>query len=97
MEHFVAGDERDRVVTQFAGSVVRREPEAALAWVASIGDADLRGAQLEQLASRWLQQDSAAARQWISGTDQLMPSARRRILEQRRSNYGPNIGMDFEP
>jgi hypothetical protein len=95
MERFAPGDERDRVVTQFASTVSRRDPEAALAWAASIGDADLRGAQLEQLASRWLQQDSAAARSWIANTDQLTPSARRRILEQRQTNYGPNV--DFEP
>jgi hypothetical protein len=94
LERFAPGDERDRVVTQFAGTVAKRDPEGALAWAASIGDPDLRGAQLEQLAGRWLQQEPIAARQWIASTDQLTPSARRRIIEQRTANYGPNVNYD---
>jgi hypothetical protein len=94
LERFAPGDERDRVVTQFAGAVAQRDPEGALAWAASIGDPDLRGAQLERLAGRWLQMEPVAARQWITKTDQLTPGARRRIIEQRAANNGPNVDFN---
>jgi hypothetical protein len=82
-------------VTQFANGVAQRDPESALAWVASIADPDLRGAQLEQLAKDWLRMDGAAAREWIANTDQLTPAARRRIIEQRNPNYGPQVQFNF--
>jgi hypothetical protein len=97
IEKMPAGEGRDMVVTQFAGSVIRREPETAMAWAASIVEPQLRSTQLEQLAIRWMQSDAGAARQWIAGTDMLAESAKHRVLNQRpvQSNYYYNRFIQY--
>ena len=62
---------------------MRRDPETAIAWAASIAEPQLRFTQLEQLAKRWMQADASAARQWLAQTDMLAESAKHRVLDQR--------------
>jgi hypothetical protein len=96
LEHLSPGDERDRVVAQFAATSLQRDPASAMSWARSISDPDLRGAQLEQLGTRWMQMNSAAARAWIANAEELTPSARRRIVELRAPAFSPVSGFYSE-
>ena len=99
LEKLPAGEGRDTVVSQFAGSLMRREPATAIAWASSIADPQLRYTQLEQLATRWMQADPSAARQWISQTEILEEAAKHRIMNQRpspgNSYYNPYGGPAY--
>lgn len=84
LERLPTGKPRDAAITDFSRAVLEADPEGALAWAGTIGDAEERRFHLEQLAGDWLRRDSAAASRWISGSTLLGEDARQRLLQRKR-------------
>lgn len=53
-------------------------------WAATITNQNQRTNQIDNLAETWLRNDSAAARKWISGTDQLTPERKAQFLKREQ-------------
>jgi hypothetical protein len=59
------GDSRDAAIAGFSNVVARTSPEKAFDWAEQMQDERFRERQLESIAMRWLEKDSAGARHAI--------------------------------
>jgi hypothetical protein len=78
-----AGASRDAAVSAYARRVVSSEPQTAAAWAETIGNQNVREAQLESIVVAWLHTDPTSAAAWLSHSS-LSAEARARLLSQGR-------------
>lgn len=80
IESLPPGSAYDVAVAAYAGNINATDREAALAWVSTIGDPQLRQLQVESYAKAWLQHDRAEATRWIEQAETLSPEMKQRLL-----------------
>ncbi|MHA3771988.1 hypothetical protein ACXR0O_10670 [Verrucomicrobiota bacterium sgz303538] len=80
IESLPPGPTYDVAVAKYAKSVIATDPEAALSWISTIADPQLRQLQLENHTRLWLQTNRTDAIQWIQQTDSLSPATKQRLL-----------------
>ena len=73
----------DEGVARAAGSIARKSPRDALAWVAFVRDPNLREETLVAVAAQWVGSDPAAASTWMAEAG-LSEEVRRRIDAARQ-------------
>ena len=69
------GEQRDAAISGFSESILRYEPEAAVAWANTISDADRRMEQLGRNLGIWAATQPVEALEWVQ-TAELEPSVR---------------------
>jgi hypothetical protein len=72
---------RDAAVGAFVQSLVATEPETAVQWAQTIDDENVRDAQLQSIASAWLERDPQNATNWIAQSS-LSDDIKARLLPQ---------------
>lgn len=77
-----AGNERDQAVAAYVGTVANTDPVSAARWAQSIADPATGQQQMEKVATAWLSQNEAAAREWILGSS-LSEQVKTRLLEHK--------------
>lgn len=63
------GPHLDAAIAGFSQAIQGLEPEAAVAWAATIQDSTRRSSQVRQYFHRWARADPDAARNWLKQTD----------------------------
>jgi hypothetical protein len=81
----LGGAMRDEAVGSFSISIAYEDSALALTWAATISDPSMRQKSEEVIASEWLKQNPAAARDWIQNSS-LSDAEKARLLEV---NPGP--------
>jgi len=74
------GPERDAPAAGFARGLIGVDPASALQWGATVQDAALRAAMLQELAARWKQNDPAAARAVVESIPGLSSEERASLI-----------------
>lgn len=77
-----AGHERDRAVAAYVGTMANADPVTAARWAQAIADPATGQQQMEKVATAWLSQNEAAAREWILGSS-LNEQVKTRLLEHK--------------
>jgi hypothetical protein len=72
------GSSRDAAIDAFVMSADGYDIKLAVEWANQIADAESRAARVEQVASRWLREDHAAAQTWLKNA-QLPPGVAERL------------------
>ena len=75
-----SGPSRDAPAAGFARGLAGVDPASALQWSATVQDAALRAATLQEVARRWLGQDAAAARAGLNAIPGLTSEERASLL-----------------
>ena len=78
----LGGAMRDEAVGSFSGIIAYEDSALALTWAATISDPSMRQKSEEMIASEWIKQNPAAARDWIQNSS--LPEAEKARL------LGPN-------
>jgi hypothetical protein len=75
----LSGPARDEALGAYSHNLLRKDPNAAAAWAATISDPKLRDKSLNGIATFWLNKDPAAASAWIQNSG-LSAADKRRLL-----------------
>lgn len=78
LQRLAPGSSRDAAIDAFVTSADGYDIKLALEWANQMADPESRAARVEQVASRWLREDSAAARTWLKNA-QLPPGVAERL------------------
>jgi hypothetical protein len=73
------GPARDEALGAYSYNLLRKDPNAAAAWAATISDSKIRDKSLNGIATFWLNKDPAAASAWIQNSG-LSAADKRRLL-----------------
>jgi len=76
-----SGASRDTAVAAYSRRIFSTDPQTAASWIETIGNQNLREAQLESMVVGWLHSDPASAAAWLSHSS-LSAEARARLLSQ---------------
>ncbi len=71
--------ETDAARERYAGEVLRRDPEGALAWASTISTEAQRNRTIGNLVRAWMRRDRPAAERWL-GTAQIPDQTRNQLL-----------------
>jgi hypothetical protein len=63
-----AGEHRDRLLEQPISTLTELQPQEAVQMIELVTSPERKQGLMQHLASQWLQQDRAAAEQWIQGS-----------------------------
>ncbi len=83
IESLPPGPTYDVAVATYAGNIGRTDPAAALEWVSTIRDPQLRQLQVESQARVWLLSNRADATQWIQESQVLSAEVKQWLLRGR--------------
>ena len=75
----LSGPARDEALGAYSYNLLRKDPNAAAAWAATISDPKIRDKSLNGIATFWLNKDPAAASAWIQNSG-LSAADKRRLL-----------------
>ena len=69
LQKLPAGSESDPARERYAASVLRQDPEGAMAWAGTITDEQQRQQTMVSLGRDWLRRDATAAQNWIAQSE----------------------------
>jgi len=74
---------KDEAIKEFSETVADQDIKAAVEWCGAIEDPRVRDSARMAVAQKWMQQDPAEARAWISETD--LPENVKQVLSTERN------------